>query len=132
MTTVFTANSSSITVDGSAIEGVQGIDYRAVRQFGDVYALGSDERVAAYYGATRVEGRIRVASANPALDGLTTSGSTFQIVANLAHGQSTRSVSFDECMMKDRAFSLNSGGHAETVYAFSAVRVREEDAAAAT
>lgn len=67
MATIFTANSSSIMVDGNPVEGVQSIDYRVVRQQGDVFALGSDERLTVYYGATRVQGRIHVASASTSL-----------------------------------------------------------------
>ncbi len=125
--TIFTANSSTITVDGEPVDGVLGIDYRLERQQGDVFALGSAERLTAYYGATRVAGRLRVASVNPGLDALTTSGNAFQVVANLAHGETTRSVAFDDCFMTDKDFALGSGGHGETVYAFTATRVREED-----
>lgn len=127
MATIFTANSSTLMVDGNPVEGVQGLDYRVVKEQGDVYAIGSDERLTAYYGATRVQGRIRVASTSPALDPLATSGNMFQVVATLAHGETSRSVSFDDCFMTDKSFTINSGGHGETVYSFSAVRVREED-----
>ncbi len=126
MATIFTANSSSVLVDGNPVEGVQTVDYRLQRQQGDVYALGSDERLTAYYGATSVEGRVQVASASPALDALATSGAAFQVVASLAHGQSLRSVAFDDCFMKNKEFAMGSGGHGETVYVFSATRVREE------
>jgi hypothetical protein len=127
MATIFTANSSSLMVDGNPVEGVQSIDYRVVRQHGDVFALGSSERLTAYYGATRVQGRIQVASTSAALDTLANSGAMFQVVATLAHGESSRSVSFDDCFMTDKEFAISSGGHGETVYAFSATRVREED-----
>jgi len=127
MAMIFTANSSSLMVDGNPVEGVQGIDYRVVRQQGDVFALGSDERLTAYYGATRVQGRLQVASAEPVLDTLAGSGAMFQVVATLAHGEATRSVSFDDCFMTDKDFAISSGGHGETVYSFSATRVREED-----
>jgi hypothetical protein len=98
-----------------------------VRQHEDVFALGSDERVAVYYGPSRVQGRIQVASANPTLDGIALSGESFQIVSNLRHGQAARSVAFDECYIQNKEFSLLTGGHGETVYTFTATRVREED-----
>ena len=63
------------------------------------------------------------------MSGLLTSGAAFQLVANLGlRGDPTRTVAFDECFMTDKAFQLSTGGHAETVYAFTATRVREEDA----
>ena len=131
MATIFTANSSSIMVDGNPVEGVQSIDYRVVRQQGDVFALGSAERLTVYYGATRVQGRIHIASANAALDALASSGNMFQVVSSLAHGQALRSVSFDDCFITNKEFSIQSGGHGETIYSFSATRVREEDSTAA-
>jgi hypothetical protein len=130
MATIFTAHSSSVMVDGKAVEGVQAIDYRVVRQQGDVFALGSSERMTSYYGATRVDGRITVASANPALDTLVNSGDAFQVVGNLVHGDTSRTVAFDDCRMAKKEFALPSGSHGETVYLFTATRVREEDAAA--
>jgi hypothetical protein len=131
MATVFTAHSSSVLVDGQPIDGVQAIDFRIVRQQGDVFALGSSERLTTYYGATRVDGRIIVASANPTLDGLVTSGNAFQVVGNLAHADLSRTLAFDDCRMAKKEFTLSSGGHAETTYMFTATRVREEDAGAA-
>ena len=131
MATIFTANSSSIMVDGNPVEGVQSIDYRVVRQQGDVFALGSAERLTVYYGATRVQGRIHIASANAALDALASSGDMFQVVSSLAHGQALRSVSFDDCFITNKEFSIQSGSHGETIYSFSATRVREEDSTAA-
>lgn len=127
MATVFAANSSGLLVDNQKIDGVRGIEYQTVREQSDVHALGSHERVAVYYGASRVRGRIRVASAALPLDKLATSGDKFQIVSNLKHGQAARSVSFDECYMESKEFSMASGGHGETVYVFTATRVREED-----
>ena len=53
---VFSANSSSVTVNGEAIAGVQALDYRQVRDQGQIFALGSEERIAVHYGAMRVEG----------------------------------------------------------------------------
>jgi len=129
--TIFTAHSSSVLVDGQPIDGVQAIDFRFARQQGDVFALGSTERLTMYYGASRVDGRITVASANATLDGLVTSGAAFQIVGNLAHTDQSRTLAFDDCRMSKKEFSLNTGGHAETTYMFTATRVREEDGGAA-
>lgn len=125
--TVFTANSSGVQVDNTAIAGVQSIDYRHERDQSDVHGLGSDERLAVYFGPMRVVGRVTVASTSPELDALALSGNEFQIVANLKHGQALRSVAFDACYMRSKEFHMGSGGHGSTVYEFSATRVREED-----
>jgi len=127
MASVFAANSSGILVDNEPVEGVRGIHYQLERDQGDVHALGSGERISVYYGASRVRGQIRVASVSDTLDGLAASGAAFQVVANLAHGQAARSVSFDECHISGKEFGLDSGGHGEAVYLFTATRVREED-----
>jgi hypothetical protein len=127
MAVIFAAHSSSVLIDGQPVEGVQGIDYRVARQQGHVFALGSSERLTTYYGETRVDGRIVVASTNAALDALITSGAAFQVVGNLAHGGVSRTVAFDECQMSRKEFNITSGGHGETVYLFTATRVRETD-----
>ncbi len=131
MATIFSANSSGVLIDNENVEGLRGIDYNVVRQQGDVFALGSNERISVYYGASRVEGILRVASTSAKLDGLVSSGAMFQVVANLKQGQTSRSVAFDECYMLNKGFSMEAGGHGETIYTFSATRVREEDAASA-
>lgn len=131
MPSVFVANSSGILVDNQAVEGVRGLEYRVEREQGDVAALGSAERIAVYYGATRVRGQIRVASVSQRLDELTASGSMFQVIANLAHGQAARSVTFDDCFMDGKSFAMVAGSHAEAVYSFTAIRVREDDQTAA-
>jgi|SRR5690606_26353678 len=130
MAKVFTANSSGVLVDNEPVEGVRSVEYQQTREHNEVYALGGDERVAVYYGARRVRGRLRVASVSPSLDTLAASGAAFQVVCNLRHGQASRSVAFDDCFMESKEFAVASGGHGETVYSFSATRVREEDAAA--
>lgn len=124
---VFSANSSSVTVNGEAIAGVQALDYRQVRDQGQIFALGSEERIAVHYGAMRVEGRVTVASASVSMDTLSTSGEPFQLVAQLSHGEAARSVSFDECHMVNKEFTISTGGSGSSVYVFTAVRVREED-----
>ena len=127
MANVFVANSSGILVDNEPVDGVRGLDYQVARTQSDVHALGSTERVSVYYGATTVAAKLRVASVSQRLDELAGSGEVFQVVANLAHGQTARSVSFDECHMDGKSFTMGAGSHAEAVYSFTATRVREED-----
>lgn len=123
MPTVFAASESSVTVDGDAVEGVQGIDYRVVRSRRNVYALGSIERVDVISGASDVEGRLRVASANAKLDGMG-GEQLFQIIANLRHGQTESTLTFDDCYLTEKTFDLSVGGNGEAVYKFTATRVR--------
>jgi len=127
MPLIFAANSSGVVVNGQAVEGLRSVDYHVTREQGNVHALGTHERIGVYYGASHVEGCLRIASASAALDALVTSGDKFQVVASLKQGQTTRSVSFDECYMVSKDFGLPSGQYGETAYNFTATRVREED-----
>jgi hypothetical protein len=107
---------------------VRAVEYRSARARHEVTAIGTDERIAVYYGAKSVTGRMRVASTSGVLDRLLSEPEVFQVVATLRHGSANRTVAFDECWMEDKQVELTDGGHAETVYQFSATRVREEDA----
>ena len=123
---IYTASSSEAKVNEETVEGLQAIDYRFVRSRHDVGAVGTNERVAVYYGLTMVVGRIRVASVNPALDTLLRDGTEFSISVRLNHGDANRNVSFDQCYMEDKSFALDTEHHGETIYTFTATRVREE------
>lgn len=123
MPTIFAASESTVLVDGEPVEGVQGIDYRARRDRANIYALGSTERVGVVSGAYEVEGRLRVASASPKLDGLA-GDQLFQIIANLRHGDTQATVTFDDCYLTEKTFDMSVNGHGAAVYAFSAARVR--------
>src|SRR5262249_45000333 len=64
---------------------------------------------------------------NKTLDGLVQSSAEFSISATLKHLDTTRRVSFDACYMEDKEFSLDAQTHGETVYSFTATRVRGEE-----
>jgi len=127
MSLVFSARDSEVRVGNDLIAGVRAIEYRSTRDRREVTAIGSDERIAVYYGARSVTGRLRVASTATVLDGLLTTPAEFQVVATLRHGGDQRTVAFDECWLESKQVELADGGHSETVYQFSATRVREED-----
>lgn len=128
MALVFSARDSEVRVGNDLIAGVRAIEYRSARDRREVTAIGSDERIAVYYGARTVTGRLRVASTATVLDGLLTTPAEFQVVATLRHGSDQRTVAFDECWLESKQVEMADGGHSETVYQFSATRVREEDA----
>ncbi len=123
MPTIFAASESTVLIDGNPVEGVQSIDYRMRRNRSNVYALGSTERVGIVSGGYDVEGRLRVASSSPPLDGLA-GEQLFQIVAQLKHGDQQSTVTFDDCYLTEKTFALTVNGHGEAVYSFSAARVR--------
>ena len=129
MPTVFSANRSSILVDGAAVEGLQSLVYRVVTEREDIRAVGSSERVEVIFGLRTIRGELVVKSASFSLDGLLDKRQKFQLVANLKRTEGvddTRTVSFDDCFVEGKAFQLDAHGSATTTYAFSATRVREE------
>ena len=127
MPTIFVANESSVLVDGHAVEGIQSLEYRRQEQRANVYALGSAERIGIISGAANVEGNLVVASSSDSLDHLDLE-KAFQISAQLRHGDTHVTVTFDECFLEGKSFQLGVGNHGEAVYSFSAARVREEPA----
>ena len=126
MALIVTAHHSEVKINEETVEGLQSIDYSLVKNRSHVGAIGSDERIAVYFGMKSVVGQLRVASANPTLDGLLESNAEFSVSTTLTHGDTSRSVTFDACYMEDKAFTLAAAGHGETVYRFTATRVREE------
>jgi hypothetical protein len=126
MPQVYTALQSEAKVNGDTVEGLQSIEFREQKSRSDVGAIGTDERVAIVFGLKVVTGRLRVASASSALDDLVQSREPFSVTAILRHGDDTRTVAFDECVMDEKSFALNAAAHGETIYTFSATRLREE------
>jgi hypothetical protein len=125
MATIFAANESSVMLNGEAIDGVRGLDYRHRQQRSNIYVLGKAERHGMASGPQLVEGRLRVASTSDKLNALT-GDAPFQITATLKQGNSKMTVTFDECHLLEKSFAMDAGEHGEATYAFVATRVREE------
>jgi len=125
MPQVFTAFASEARVNGTVVEGLQSIEYHHRKSRYNVGAIGTDERIAVYFGMRVVLGSLRVASDNADLDTLLDSGEQFTVSAVLRHGDGSRTVTFDGCVMDEKSFVLSTQAHGEAVYTFSATRVRE-------
>lgn len=125
MPTIFAASESKVLIDGEAIEGVRALDYRFQQDRSNVYALGSTERIGMVSGPQSVDGRLKVASTNGKLNGLI-GDAPFQISSLLKHGDTSMTVTFDDCYLTDKQFEIGVGGVGEMVYSFTATRVREE------
>lgn len=123
--TIFAANESAVLVDGEPIQGVQGIEYRRRKAQTNVYAVGAAERIGVVGGPISVEGRIRVASTSPVLDQRREAGAFLQVTAQLRRGEESVTVAFDEVRLTEKSFEMTTGGHGESVYSFTATRVRE-------
>lgn len=129
MAIIVAAGESSVQVNGQPVEGVRTFDYRTVRSREPIYGLGSSERIGLVDGPAHSEGRLSVASSNATLDGV--GAAVFQVIATLRQGDTAITVTFDECHLLEKTFDLSVGGYGEATYRFSAIRVREEVAAAA-
>jgi hypothetical protein len=125
MSILFAANESMVLVNGEAVEGVQTIEYRHVQQRENIYAVGRAERIGQIAGPLSVEGRLKVNSTSQSLMAIT-GDTSFQVTAQLNHGETAMTLVFDECYMTQKDFELGVGGVAATVYTFSATRIREE------
>ncbi|WP_164013195.1 hypothetical protein [Pyxidicoccus trucidator] len=129
MPTVFSANRSSVLVDGEAVEGLQSLAFRVVTEREDIRAIGTNERVDVIFGLRTVQGEMVIRSANVKLDGLLQARAKFQLVTNLKRtegNEETRTLSFDDCFVEGKSFQLDAHGSAATTYAFTATRIREE------
>jgi hypothetical protein len=129
MPTVFSANRSSVLVDGSPVDGLQSLVFRIVTEREDIRAIGSNERVDVIFGLRTVQGELVIRSASFALDKLLQDRAKFQLVASLKRTEGndeTRTLSFDDCFVEGKSFQLDAHGSAATTYAFTATRVREE------
>jgi hypothetical protein len=125
MPQIYDAFASEVRIGDKPIEGLQSIEYTHVKNRHDISAIGTDERIAVYFGMKIVTGKLRVASVSAALDDFMASNSEFKINVTLKHGSDTRNVSFDGCYMEDKTFAMSAQGHGEAVYSFTATRVRE-------
>lgn len=136
MPTVFSANSSSITIDSEPIEGLQSLTFRVVTEREDIRAVGSDERIDVSFGLRIVIGELMVRSSSSKLDELLENRVSFGLVASLsqadrisAPGETTLTetvYSFDECFVEHKSFNIAASGTGSTTYTFTATRVSRQ------
>ncbi|MEA2372307.1 MAG: hypothetical protein QOH12_2701 [Solirubrobacteraceae bacterium] len=123
---IYTAFASQAKVNEETIDGLQAIEYRQIKNRHDVGAIGTEERIGVYFGLKFVVGSITIASANKTLDGFLTANTSFTLAVTLKHGDASRNVTFDGCYLDEKKFNLARESHGETIYSFTATRVREE------
>jgi hypothetical protein len=126
MPQIYTAFASEAKVNEETLEGLQSVEYRQIKSRHDVGAIGTDERIGVYFGLKVVTGSLRIASASPTLDQLLSDNESFTLSVTLRHGETIRNVTFDSCVLDQKQFALGTESHGETVYTFTATRVREE------
>jgi hypothetical protein len=129
--TLISANVSNIKVDGEVVSGLQAIDYKVVRNRQNVHNVGIDERIGVDYGPMYVTGTLRVRSTYPKLDTMLIKDAadvkSFQIVIELKKlGTSIKTLTFDECYLEGKSFSMDANGVGLSDYSFTATRLREQ------
>jgi hypothetical protein len=129
--TIMSANVSNIKIDGEAVPGLQAIDFKIVRNRQNVHTIGIDERIGVDYGPMFVSGSLRVRSTCPKLDTMLITGvadvKSFQLVVELKKlGQSIKTLSFDDCYLEGKSFSMDANGVGISDYSFTATRLREQ------
>jgi hypothetical protein len=124
---VAAANVSNVKCDGEVIKGLQSIDYKIVKKRSNVHAIGLHERYGIGYGEMYVTGILRVRSAYPKFDQYMGEEKSFQLVAELKDQKETMGkITFDECYIESKNFTMEVNGQALSEYAFTATRIRQE------
>jgi hypothetical protein len=120
------ANVSNIKCDGEVIKGLQSIDWKIVKRRSNVHNIGIHERIGIDYGDMYVTGILRVRSAFPKFDKSMGEEKPFQLVAELKdQKEAMGKISFDECYIDSKTFTMEVNGAAISEYAFTATRVRQ-------
>ncbi|MCP8307911.1 MAG: hypothetical protein H3Z53_02560 [archaeon] len=132
------ANVSDIKCDGENIPGLQSIEFKIMRSRENIYGIGSGERWAVNQGPIYVVGSLRVRSTYPKFDAILIKEqkevTPFQLVVDLkssaigtkAWGQPVKTLTFDECYLEDKTFTLDANGIGISVYTFTSTRIREQ------
>ena len=124
---VASANVSNVKCDGDVIKGLQSIDYKIVKKRSNVHAIGVHERYGIDYGEMYVTGLLRVRSAYPKFDQYMGEEKSCQLVVELKDQKdSMGKITFDECYIESKNFTMEVNGSALSEYAFTATRIRQE------
>jgi len=128
---IISANVSNIKADGEVIPGLQAIEFKIVRNRQNIHNIGIDERVGVDYGPMFVTGTLRVRSTYPKFDTMLITGVAevkhFQLVVELKKGgESLKTLSFDECYLEGKSFSIDANGIGISDYTFTGTRLREQ------
>jgi len=128
---LMSANVSNIKIDGEVVAGLQAIEYKIVRNRQNVHNIGIDERIGVDYGPMFVTGSLRVRSSYPKLDTMLISGvadvKSFQLVVELKKlGTAVKTLTFDDCYLEGKSFSMDANGVGMSDYSFTSTRLREQ------
>ncbi|HIH44878.1 MAG TPA: hypothetical protein HA257_07355 [Candidatus Methanoperedenaceae archaeon] len=127
--TIWSARDSKVMVDSTEVEGLQSIEYKVNRTRSDVVAIGQPLRQGVEYGVKVVTGTLRVKSTCPPLDEklakTVLDEAKFTLQAQLKKGDATKTVTFQECYLDGRDYSMDVNGVGIASYTFSATDIEE-------
>jgi hypothetical protein len=127
----FSARESQVTVESERLAGLQSLEYKIVKNPIDIVGTGSDKRQGFDYGVLSVTGKLKIKSVSKTLDAkfLETDPdkAMFTMTAELKGGAKTSAISrkltFTECYLADREFSMDVNGVGIVVYSFTCKEV---------
>ena len=128
---IASANVSSIKVDGEVVNGAQSLSIKWERERRNIYAVGSDVRAGIDYGPLFITGALQVRTHSLKLDQVLlqepTDVKSFQLLVELKKGAvGVKTMSFDQCYLERKEFSIDANGQGITTYVFTATRMREQ------
>jgi hypothetical protein len=126
---IWSATESKVMVDSTEVEGLQSIEFKVSRSRSDIVAVGKPLRQGVEYGVKVVTGKLKVKSTNPALDEklekTDLDDAKFTLQAQLKKGSKSKNVTFQDCYLDDRDFSVDVNGVGIATYTFTATDLQE-------
>lgn len=126
---MWSATESKVMVDSTEVEGLQSIEFKVSRSRSDIVAVGKPLRQGVEYGVKVVTGKLKVKSTNPALDEklekTDLDDAKFTLQAQLKKGSKSKNVTFQDCYLDDRDFSIDVNGVGIATYTFTATDLQE-------
>ncbi len=126
---MWSATESKVMVDSTEVEGLQSIEFKVSRSRSDIVAVGKPLRQGVEYGVKVVTGKLKVKSTNPALDEklekTDLDDAKFTLQAQLKKGSKSKNVTFQDCYLDDRDFSVDVNGVGIATYTFTATDLQE-------
>jgi hypothetical protein len=125
----WSATESKVMIESTEVEGLQSIEFKVNRSRSDIVAVGKPLRQGVEYGVKVITGKLKVKSSNPALDEKLSKtdldDAKFTLSAQLKKGSRSKNITFQDCYLDDREFTMDVNGVGIAIYTFSATDVQE-------
>ncbi len=126
---IWSATERKVMIDSTEVEGLQSIEFKVSRSRSDIVAVGQPLRQGVEYGVKVITGKLKVKSTNPALDEklekTDLDDAKFTLQAQLKKGSKSKNVTFQDCYLDDRDFSVDVNGVGISTYTFTATDLQE-------